>query len=68
MKRLHYVISDFVCQECDTVFPLPRNQGRQRKHGHVKDIWCPRCKRETKFKEIKNKENYKTMEGELILF
>ena len=68
MRRLHYVISNFVCQECDTVFPFPRCHGRQREHGHIKDIWCPGCKKETKFREIKYKENYKTLEGELILF
>lgn len=68
MKRLHYVISNFICQECSTVVPLPRCHGRQRERGHIKDIWCPSCKKESKFREIKYKESYKTMEGELIIF
>ncbi len=68
MKRCLYVISNFICQECGTEIPLPRCHGRQRAHGHIKDIWCPCCKKKSKFKEIKHKENYKTMEGELIIF
>ena len=67
MKRNNYVISNFICQECSSIVPLPRCHGRQRECGHIKDIWCPCCKKETKFKEIKYKENYKTMSGELLM-
>lgn len=60
------VISNFVCVECGDVLPLPRNHGRQRKNGHVKDIWCPKCKEVTKFKEIKYKQHFQTMDGTMI--
>ena len=68
MKRYLYVISNFICQECSNEIELPRCHSRQREHGHIKDMWCPFCKQKTKFKEIKYKEHYKTMTGELILF
>lgn len=62
------MISYFVCQNCGTQMPIPRDSGKQRKHGHIKHIWCPCCKKKMKFKEIKHNENYKTMSGELIIF
>ena len=67
MKRRPYVISNFICEECGTTVPLPRCHGQQREHGHIKDLWCPGCKKESKFKEIKYKESYKTMAGEVIM-
>ena len=56
------VISNFVCQECGTVVPLPRNHGRQRENGHVKDIWCPKCKCVSKFKEVKYNQFFDEVE------
>jgi hypothetical protein len=67
MKRKHFVISNFICQSCGTEMPLPRCHGQQRENGHIKDIWCPVCKKESKFKEIKYKESYRTMAGELLM-
>lgn len=67
MKKKSYVISNFICQDCDLVIPLPRCHGQQREHGHIKDIWCPCCKKEAKFREIKYKESYRNMLGELIM-
>ena len=63
----HFTISTFICQECETIIPLPRCHGQQREHGHIKNIWCPCCKKETKFKEIKYKESYKTLAGDVIM-
>lgn len=42
-KRKVRVISDFICPECGLDFPLPRIHGKQRKNGHIKDIYCPKC-------------------------
>ena len=67
MKRNNYVTSNFICGECGSIVPLPRNHGRQREYGHVKDIWCPGCKREMKFREITYKETYKTMSGDILV-
>lgn len=42
------------CPVCGNLFPIPRAVGYQRKYGHPKDIWCPFCKAERTFTEIKN--------------
>lgn len=66
MKRRNFVISEFHCTECELIIPLPRIHGRQREKGHVKDIWCPKCQRKMKFREVRYKELYKTMAGDVI--
>lgn len=48
-----FVTSDFICQECGFKFPLPRRKFKQREKGHIKDIYCPKCNKITKFKEIR---------------
>lgn len=53
MKRYAFSISDFICQECGFSFPLPRKKVRTREKGHIKDLYCAKCKRVTKFKEIR---------------
>lgn len=67
MKRRNYVISYFICENCNMSFPLPRLKSRQRENGHIKDIWCPYCKGESKFLEIKDKQVYKTMFNDIII-
>ena len=66
MTRRNFVISRFICMDCGTIVPLPRKLSRQRNHGHCKDMWCPGCMAESKFKEIRYKEFYMTMAGEVI--
>lgn len=39
------------CSECGGKFPVIRQRGRKRGIGHIKDLWCPYCKKETKFVE-----------------
>ena len=65
-KKKIRVISNFICPECGLNFPLPRNHGRQRKNGHIKDIYCPKCDKIQKFREYKYKQVYKTLDGEII--
>ena len=45
LRRKRYVTSEFHCSECEFVMPLPRNCGRQREKGHIKDLTClnPGC-------------------------
>jgi predicted RNA-binding Zn-ribbon protein involved in translation (DUF1610 family) len=40
---MKYTISYFTCPECGMEIPLPRPNGRKRKRGHIKDLFCPRC-------------------------
>lgn len=44
-------LSYFECPECQHIFPIPRKIGRFREKGHIKDLWCPRCKEITKHYE-----------------
>ena len=66
MKRKNYVQSIFVCKECGMNIPLPRIHGRQREKNHVKDIYCPRCKKVSKFKEVRYKEFFINLDGQVV--
>lgn len=41
------VISYLICEECGGTFPIPRKRHQLRKRGHVKHLWCYRCKKVT---------------------
>ncbi len=53
-KRKVRVISNFICPECGLNFPLPRTHGEQRKNGHIKDVYCPKCNKVQKFNNVIN--------------
>lgn len=65
MKKKYYPISNFVCPECETIVPLPRVK-KQREKKHIKDIYCPGCRKVRKFVEITRKDYYVTLEGNVI--
>lgn len=48
-------ISELRCTECGAVFPIPRKKHARREQGHIKDLWCYKCGKITKFKE--NEQN-----------
>lgn len=48
-KRGWYTFSNFHCQECAAVTPLPRYKYYEK--GHIKHLWCYRCKETTKHVE-----------------
>lgn len=50
-KRRYMITSAFKCYKCGKDVFLPRMKGYQRKNGHIKDMWCPYCKEESKFVE-----------------
>ena len=55
MRKQRYMdLSTFVCPVCNKTFPIMRNHGKQREKGHIKDIWCPYCRQERKFLEIRD--------------
>lgn len=47
MKKKRVTIEIYICPECGLKFPIPRE--RRREKGHIKDIWCPICKKTQKF-------------------
>lgn len=65
-KRKPMTTSLFVCSECGQEMFLPRIHGSQREKGHIKDIYCFKCKDVKKFKEYKYKESYRNLDGDII--
>ena len=51
MRKRTVIISPLQYSECGIRFSIPRKANRLRETGHVKDVWCYRCKRVTKFIE-----------------
>lgn len=52
-RRNKYTISQFVCLECGNKFPLPRPMNQKREKYHIKDLYCPHCKKITKTEEVR---------------
>jgi len=48
-----YKGSDLYCVECKTMFPIARCR-KQRKKGHIKDLYCFHCKKVTKHFEVRS--------------
>jgi len=59
--------STFICTTCGKTFPLMRSHGQHRERGHIKDLWCPFCKAERKFREVKRGEGYMTAAGMIYM-
>ena len=53
--KTNFRLSVFRCKECGFDIPLPRNAGRMREKGHIKDVFCAHCNKVTKHKEIRTK-------------
>ena len=47
-------------------FSSAKIHGKQRKNGHIKDIYCPKCDKIQQFQEYKYNQVYKTLDGEII--
>jgi len=63
MKR-STVKTDLMCLICGSVFPISRRVKRQKSEFHIKDLYCYKCKKETKFVELKD---YSTIKKKLEL-
>lgn len=44
-------LSVLTCSRCGGKFPIMRCHGQKREVGHIKDMWCPYCKANSKFIE-----------------
>lgn len=51
-KRNDLLIMYYRCCVCNKQITIPRQKGRLRGEGHIKDLWCPYCKVDSKFSEI----------------
>ena len=50
---MNLTISDMYCEKCNFKTTVPRKRGQQREKGHLKTMFCPRCKEMKRFKEVR---------------
>ena len=48
--------TDLMCSNCGYILVIFRQKMRHKQPFHIKDLWCPVCKMETKFIEIKDRD------------
>lgn len=46
-------MSIFHCQECGSKMSLPRKKNLQREKGHVKHLYCIKCREVTPHNEVR---------------
>lgn len=51
LRKRKFIVHDFFCTQCGLKMPLPRVKSMQRKGGHLKSIYCYRCKEKVNFIE-----------------
>lgn len=49
-------MSDMYCVECGGRMTVPRPRRKTREKAHLKDMYCPYCKEDTKFREVREKD------------
>jgi hypothetical protein len=48
----HIRISECICQECGSKFPIPRTK-KQREKNHIKTLYCTKCRERTFHVEVR---------------
>lgn len=56
MTKQSTVTQELICPQCYNIFSIRRQESNQRKLYHLKDIYCPMCKKVTHHVEVKNKD------------
>ena len=47
-------VSNMYCTQCGKKnIPIPRNKGKEREPGHLKQMYCIHCKKKTNMVEVK---------------
>jgi len=47
-------MTNLKCTCCDNIIQIPRGVGEKRNKGHVKHLWCYKCKEETAHRDFIN--------------
>lgn len=58
MRKGSFDFTNLVCLECGYIFTIPRKTYKLKNNGHIKDLWCPRCKNVNKHYEIRNIDSF----------
>lgn len=54
MGRQNFTVSDFYCVRCGSKgMPLPRKMSKQKEQGHMKKLFCLKCKCEVNHMEVR---------------
>ena len=59
MKQVPYKPTELVCLKCGNVMTILRKSLKQKKVGHIKDMYCPYCKEQVKFFEVRDVNAFK---------
>lgn len=51
-----------ICSECNTPFEIQRKSTKLKKIGHIKNLYCYKCKKITQFIELGPKAEYLELE------
>ena len=51
MRRKTMYYSTLYCKECNSKMIIPRPVNHKRPEGHIKTMWCYKCKKKTDFIE-----------------
>ena len=54
MKQTRLASTDLICLECGYVTSIIRCGDRLKDDEHIKDMYCPMCKEDRKFLELKD--------------
>jgi len=53
MKIRYKIVRAYLrCLECGRIEKIWRKETKKHSVGHLKDLWCPRCQRVTKFTQL----------------
>lgn len=58
MNRKETNFSDFICLDCGNIMTLQRKLNHNRKKFHIKDMYCYKCMKITKFAELRDAKYY----------
>ena len=51
-------MTELLCSNCGEIFPIQRKNGKGHKMNHIKDMYCPFCKKVSKFIELVDRDLY----------
>lgn len=55
---MNFVKTDLICGVCGYIQSIQRRKARKQKELHIKDLYCPMCKEDTKFIELVDADIY----------
>ncbi|AII27991.1 ribosome associated inhibitor A; zinc finger domain [Bacillus phage Bobb] len=57
-RRSAFALSELKCHQCGNITQIQRRTAVLKKGGHIKHLYCWRCKRDTRQVELSRIEKY----------